>query len=108
MLRRAVETARLTGEVMDALQAQVAEVPPADPRHAVAHDMATAMRPRWAEQVDEVCRRPAGSFNGLLDKARLAASLVERDEDDTVLGGPPQRLAASVLDDLLGRDWVAA
>ena len=104
-LLAACHAAMVRREAMDILTAAVADLHPADPRHEASYVTVSQLQPEWASRVDRVCTIRSQGYQGLAAKASLLASLVERDEDDVVQGGPALRMAASLADDLLVLGW---
>ena len=104
-LQRACAAAQSAGAARAALAASVADMDPADPRHEAAYRTADSMRPAWELDIDHVCRAQASTVAGLVAKARLASSLIDRGEGDVAVGGPAMRVAASLVDDLLAAEW---
>lgn len=104
-LEEACHTAVATEAAMTVLSASVAELAPSDPRHSAAYAALDLLKPRWREQLARACRLTAVEPGGLRVKASLLSSLIERDEQDAVVGGPVVQVAASLADDLLAYEW---
>ena len=100
-LRSACERAIVANRAMTTLALSVAELAPADPRHAAAHAAVDLLRPEWRRGVECACALTPATRSGLVAKSTLLAAMVERDETDAVVGGPVAELAASLADDLL-------
>lgn len=88
-------------QAMELISESVAELDPIDAWHEGAYQTVQHIRPGWLEGIGRVCTLPARGSRGLIAKAMLLSSLVERDESDHVVGGPAAQLAASLADDVL-------
>ena len=100
-LGAASAAALATQAAMRALSTSVADVLPDDPRHAAAYAASDLLRRRWRNEIARVCRLPARGRAGFVAKSVLLSRLVDRDEEDAVLGGPAAEVAASLADDVL-------
>jgi hypothetical protein len=92
---------------MTALSASVADLIQDDPRHLAATAAVDRLKPAWREQVEQASRMAAHSGCGLYEKASLLDSLIERDDQNTALGGPALSVAASLAADVLRQRWTA-
>jgi len=101
ILREACHAAVATLEAMTALSLSVAELPPDDLRHEVAHAAIGRLRPVWRDQVEQAWTVPASGPSGLRNKAQLLDSLIDMHEDEFVQGNPALCLAASLAADVL-------
>ena len=86
----------------------VAEMHPSRPETDAAYAVAERLRPRWRNAVDEAARLEAATGHDIRLKAKLIQLLVERDEQDNVVGSEPLRLAAALATDLLAYEWIEA
>ena len=100
-LDAACQAAASTHAAMGALSASVADMPPSDPRHTAAYAASSLLQQRWRTELALVYRLPATGWSGLAAKSGLLSKLVDRDQDDAVLGGPLAEVAASLADDIL-------
>ena len=100
-LQQACDAARVAHRAMTLLATSVATLSPEDPRHGAAHAAVDLLRPQWRRHLEAACRLTPSTRGDWIAKSSLLASLVERDETDSVVGGPALQLAASLADDLL-------
>ena len=84
----------------------VAELAPSRPETDAAYAVAERLRPAWRNSIDDAASMEALTGRDFCQKARLIQILVERDEQDNVVGSAPLRLAAALADDLLACEWL--
>ena len=106
-LRENCRAATASLRAMTALSASVADLLQDDPRHRAATAAVDRLKPAWREQVEQASRMPSHSASGLYEKANLLESLIERDDQNTALGGPALSVAASLAADVLRQPWIA-
>ncbi len=86
---------------MMALSLSVADLPPADPRHAATGAAVARLRAQWADEMEQAWTVPAAGSAGLREKAGLLDGLIDRDADGSVPGSAALTLAASLAADVL-------
>jgi len=106
-LRENCRAATASLRAMTALSASVADLIQDDPLHLAACAAVDRLKPAWREQVEQASRMPAHSASGLYEKASLLDSLIERDDQNTALGGAALSVAASLAADVLHQRWTA-
>ena len=107
ILRDACRAAATTQKAMVAMSLSVADLAADDPVRGAANAAVARLRPQWAHEIQQASTVPAAGPSGLRDKAELLGTLIDRDEDGTVLGGPVLSLAASLAADVLQQHWAA-
>ena len=90
---------------VDALSAAIADLRPDDPVHEAGDRAIARLQPVWRLELERAVRTPASGVDGLLQKAGLLASLIERQGVPSVEASPSLALAASMAADILLDPW---